>query len=90
MDTVSYTHLIPKAIEVSERLRADGSGDRYVWTTGSWLIGKYLRTASPEAVKQLEMCIRDRLHDRRSGYFYLECGFSLFSRSSRVVAGSFP
>ena len=49
--TERYVHdFIPKAIEVSERLRADGSGDRYVWTTGSWLIGKYLRTASPEAV----------------------------------------
>ena len=49
--TERYVHdFIPKAIEVSERLRADGSGDRYVWTTGSWLIWKYLRTASPEAV----------------------------------------
>ena len=56
--TERYVHdFIPKAIEVSERLRADGSGDRYVWTTGSWLIGKYLRTASPEAVKQLEEAI---------------------------------
>ena len=53
--TERYVHdFIPKAIEVSERLRADGFGDRYVWTTGSWLIWKYLRTASPEAVKQLE------------------------------------
>lgn len=56
--TERYVHdFIPKAIEVSERLRADGSGDRYVWTTGSWLIWKYLRTASPEAVKQLEEAI---------------------------------
>lgn len=56
--TERYVHdFIPKAIEVSERLRADGFGDRYVWTTGSWLIWKYLRTASPEAVKQLEEAI---------------------------------
>ena len=56
--TERYVHdFIPKAIEVSERLRADGSGDRYVWTTGSWLIWKYLRTASPEAAKQLEEAI---------------------------------
>lgn len=56
--TERYVHnFIPKAIEVSERLRTDGSGDRYVWTTGSWLIWKYLRTASPEAVKLLEEAI---------------------------------
>lgn len=48
---------IPKAIEVGDRLRANGSGDRYVWTTGSWGIWKYLRTASPEAVKRLEEAI---------------------------------
>ena len=53
--TKSYVNdFIPKAIEVGDRLRADGSGDRYVWTTGSWVIWKYLRTASPEAVKRLE------------------------------------
>ena len=37
---------IPKALEVSEKLRADHSGERYVWTTGSWLIWKYLHQAS--------------------------------------------
>ncbi len=56
--TKSYVNdFIPKAIEVGDRLRADGSGDRYVWTTGSWVIWKYLRTASPEAVKRLEEAI---------------------------------
>ena len=37
---------IPKAMDVAEKLRADGSGERYVWTTGSWLIWKYLQTAA--------------------------------------------
>ena len=49
---------IPKAVKVSEELAADGSGDRYVWTTGSWLIWKYLQTESPENVARLEKVLR--------------------------------
>ena len=48
---------IPKAIEVSAKLQNDSSGERYVWTTGSWLIWKYLRSASPVEVKRLESAI---------------------------------
>ncbi|MDR1938604.1 MAG: DUF5054 domain-containing protein [Tannerellaceae bacterium] len=49
---------IPKAIAVSEQLQAEGSEDRYVWTTGSWLIASYLAQASPEAAHKLEESIR--------------------------------
>lgn len=49
---------IPKAIEVSGKLRADHSGEKYVWTTGSWLIWKYLHSATPEEVKRLETALR--------------------------------
>jgi hypothetical protein len=52
------TEFIPKAIAVGNRLRAEGSRDRYVWTTGSWLISAYLQQADPEAVKELEEAIR--------------------------------
>jgi hypothetical protein len=52
------TEFIPKAIAVGNRLRAEGSKDRYVWTTGSWLISAYLQQATPEAVKELEEAIR--------------------------------
>ncbi|MGN0233247.1 MAG: DUF5054 domain-containing protein [Bacteroidaceae bacterium] len=48
---------IPKAIAVGEKLRADGSGDRYVWTTGAWLVEKYLREASASDVARLERAI---------------------------------
>ena len=48
---------IPKALAVSEKLRAEGTEERYVWTTGAWLIWKYLHTASPEEVKRLEAAI---------------------------------
>lgn len=52
------TEFIPKALEVGEKLRADGSGERYVWTTGSWLIWNYLNSASDADVKRLEDAIR--------------------------------
>lgn len=49
---------IPKALEVSERLHAENDGERYVWTTGSWLIWKYLQTAGAEEKERLEAAIR--------------------------------
>lgn len=49
---------IPKALEVSEKLQADGSGERYVWTTGAWLIWKYLHSASPDESRRLEKALR--------------------------------
>ena len=42
---------IPKALAVAEELRAAGGEERYVWTTGSWLIWAYLHQASPEQVR---------------------------------------
>ena len=35
----------------------EGGKERYVWTTGAWLIDKYLETADEEAVKKLEEAI---------------------------------
>ncbi|GHU63274.1 hypothetical protein FACS1894123_05710 [Bacteroidia bacterium] len=52
------TEFIPKAIAMGEQLQAEGVKDRYVWTTGSWLIDAYLKQASPEAVKKLEAAIK--------------------------------
>lgn len=49
---------IPKALEVSRKLWEDGSGERYVWTTGSWLIWKYLHSAAPEEISWLEEAFR--------------------------------
>ncbi len=48
---------IPKAIEAARLLREEGAEERYVWTTGSWLVDSYLRQASPEAVRELEDAI---------------------------------
>ena len=49
---------IPKAIAVSQELRAAGGQERYVWTTGSWLIQAYLDQVSPVEVKTLEDAIK--------------------------------
>ncbi|MDR2954528.1 MAG: DUF5054 domain-containing protein [Prevotella sp.] len=49
---------IPKAIAVAEELRQSGAKERYVWTTGSWLIWSFLEQASAGQVKQLEDAIR--------------------------------
>ena len=49
---------IPKAIAVGERLQADGSGERYVWTTGAWLVEKYRREAAAAQVLRLESAIK--------------------------------
>jgi hypothetical protein len=48
---------IPKAIQAAEDLRKEGGKERYVWTTGSWLISAYLNQATPEAVLKLEKAI---------------------------------
>jgi hypothetical protein len=52
------TEFIPKALDVSEKLNAENNGERYVWTTGSWLIWKYLQTASPNDIKRLDAAIK--------------------------------
>ena len=51
-------HFIPQAMDVAEQLEQEGRGERYVWTTGSWLIYEYLRTATPEQRARLEKHLR--------------------------------
>ena len=48
---------IPKALTISEQLAAEGAQERYVWTTGSWLVWKFLQTAPSSEVKRLEAAI---------------------------------
>lgn len=52
------TEFIPKALDVADKMRADGSGDRYVWITGAWLIWRYLENAGPEEKSRLEEALR--------------------------------
>ncbi|UVI28818.1 DUF5054 domain-containing protein [Paenibacillus spongiae] len=49
---------IPQALELSERLAEEDGKANFVWTTGSWLIHEYLRTASPDSRSRMEEAIR--------------------------------
>ena len=49
---------IPKALAVADELRAAGGEERYVWTTGAWLVSAYLEKAAPDQRARLEEAIR--------------------------------
>jgi hypothetical protein len=46
----------PQAIRIAKTLRQSGE-ERYVWTTGSWLIYEYLEQAGTEERKRMEQAI---------------------------------
>lgn len=52
-----FSTYIPKAIELAQALRHSERGERYVWTTGSWLIYEFLEHASPRDRGRLEEAI---------------------------------
>lgn len=50
---------IPKALDLSEQaMDQDGRRD-FIWTTGSWLIYEYLRTAAPTDRLRMEQAIQE-------------------------------
>ncbi len=51
-----FTNYFPKAIQVAETMRQSGD-QRYVWTTGSWLLYEYLEQASPDDRRRMEHAI---------------------------------
>jgi hypothetical protein len=54
-----FAHFIPRAIENAATLRAMGGDERFVWTTGAWLIYEYLERAAPRERRRLEQAIAD-------------------------------
>lgn len=52
-----FDQFFPRAIEVAANLRREGQ-ERYVWTTGSWLVYRYLEQAAAAQRKQMEEAIR--------------------------------
>lgn len=50
---------IPKAMDVAEELRKANGEERYVWTTGFWLIQSFLDQASPSQKERLEYAIKE-------------------------------
>jgi len=50
---------IPGALSLSENLRQKNQKDRFVWTTGSWLIYEFLEKADPSMRKRMEKAIEN-------------------------------
>ncbi len=48
---------IPKAIDLARQLEAAQGRERFVWTTGSWLIHRYLNKASEKQRAEMEEAI---------------------------------
>lgn len=52
-----FTFYIPKALQTARQLRERGSSERFIWTTGSWLIQEYLEQASSSERRVMEEAI---------------------------------
>ena len=53
-----FTEYFPQAIRTAQQMRQAGT-NRYVWTTGSWLLFEYLEQASSEDKRRMEQAIAD-------------------------------
>jgi hypothetical protein len=53
-----FTEFFPRAMDIAAQMRQGGT-DRYVWTTGSWLVYQYLEQASPAGRRRMEQAIRN-------------------------------
>lgn len=51
-----FEQYYPLAINIAAEMRQAGQ-DRYVWTTGSWLLYEYLGQAAPEPRKRMEQAV---------------------------------
>ncbi|HPS41260.1 MAG TPA: hypothetical protein PK040_01565, partial [Anaerolineaceae bacterium] len=49
-----FKKYIPTALRVAREMRDSGCEDRFVWTTGSWLIYEFLEQASPAERADME------------------------------------
>ena len=52
-----FDRFIPGVLALSEQMAREQREDRYVWTTGSWLIYRYLEEASSENRRRMERAI---------------------------------
>lgn len=53
-----FAEYFPQAIRTAQQMRQAGS-NRYVWTTGSWLLYEYLEQAAAEDRRRMEQAIAD-------------------------------
>ena len=53
-----FTSFIPAALDLADELNRRGGTERFIWTTGSWLIYEYLLQADISARERMEAAIR--------------------------------
>src|SRR5581483_754831 len=53
-----FQNYFPRAIQIAKNMR-DAGQDRYIWTTGSWLIYEYLEQANSEERGGMEQALHD-------------------------------
>lgn len=68
-----FEHFIPSALALTERIEQEQQPDRYIWTTGSWLIYRYLERASPENRRRMEKAIASGSFVWHGVPFSMEC-----------------
>lgn len=51
-----FDKFYPGAMQIAQRMRHAGQ-DRYIWTTGSWLLYEYLEQANPDQRKRMEQAV---------------------------------
>jgi len=52
-----FYHFLPSALELAKNSRLENNENRFIWTTGSWLIYEYLEQANPAQRKMMEQAI---------------------------------
>lgn len=52
-----FDRFIPGVLSLTDQIAREHRADRYIWTTGSWLIYRYLEEASPENRRRMERAI---------------------------------
>ncbi len=52
-----FEHFIPTSLSLAEELRKNNHPERFIWTTGSWLIYEYLNRASAKNRTRMEEAI---------------------------------
>ena len=52
-----FSKYIPASLRVAREMRERGQPERFLWTTGSWLIYEYLEQAQPAVRKEMEEAI---------------------------------
>lgn len=52
-----FSKYIPASLRVAREMREAGKPERFIWTTGSWLIYEYLEQAAPAARSEMEDAI---------------------------------